>query len=175
MLSFMVPLEFIWTRSTPTWREVGTAIENGWLRPKDAIDIANRRLEASGPVDRLEYDLAGRQSDDPVLETVWRLASREAPQDERQIKRKWLRLVLLWAYHHRQQFKDPLEVVEDIWCEFDHPAELNRFIRYMPAENAIRVEQRTLEENLAALRQGWEEYMNVLDREFTAERWGPEV
>ncbi len=66
-------------------------------------------------------------------------------------------------------------MVEDIWCEFDHPAELNRFIRYMPAENAIRVEQRTLEENLAALRQGWEEYMNVLDREFTAERWGPEV
>lgn len=170
MISITVPLAFACSRSEVTWREVCIAIDRGWLRPADAIDFAARRLETSASPTPLECELAARRPDEAVLDLVRRLAAADAPQDENEISRKWMRLCLLWTYHRRAALEDPLAVVEEVWCAFDHPPELDAFIRYMPASDPAAVKRRSVEDNLAALRRSWERYMEDLDRELSTHR-----
>ena len=66
-------------------------------------------------------------------------------------------------------------MVEDIWCDFDHPAELNRFIRFMPAEDPVATRKRSVKENLRLMRAEWEECMKDLDQELTSKTRRPEV
>ena len=146
------------------------AIDRRWLRPGDAIDCALRRMETSPKPSALECELATQRPDEPVVELVRRLAAAEPPQDDERIARKWMRLALLWVYHRRAALDDPLELVEEVWCEFEHPAELNRFIRYMPAADLEAVKRRSREENLAVLRGEWERYMEAIDRDVSADR-----
>ncbi len=71
--------------------------------------------------------------------------------------------------------KRVLAVVEDLWCSFGHPAELNGFIRWMPAVDPVATKNRSVEENLRVLRLRWEQYMNELDTAMLAKRQMPEV
>jgi len=175
MTTIPVPLEFVLARSSLTWQEVSFAIENQWLRPRDAIEIATQRLAQPSPPHPLECELACREPDEPVLETVRHLASIEPPQDAADVAQKWMRLLLLWVYHCREHLENPLALVEDIWCSFGHPAELNGFIRWMPAVDPVATMFRSVEENLRVLRLRWEHYMNELDKEMLAKGQGPEV
>ncbi len=175
MITITVPLEFVLVRSSVTWQEVLFAIENQWLRPRDAIEIAIKRLAETSPPHPLECELACREPDEPVLETVRRLASTEPSQDDRGVTQKWMRLLLLWVYHRREHLENPLELVEIIWCSLGHPPEFDRFIRWMPAEDPVAAESRSVDENLRLLRLEWEHYMNELDQEMLANRRRPEV
>jgi hypothetical protein len=163
MLRFTIPVSFVWSLRPLTWREVAMAVDRRWLRPGDAIECAVRRLETTAAPATMEIDLATRRPDEPVFELVHRLAAAEAPQDDDRIAAWWMRVLLRWVYHRRAVVKDPLDLVEEIWCEFGHPAELEPFIRYMPTRNPVAVKGRTVAENLAVLRGEWELYMQALE------------
>lgn len=46
--------------------------------------------------------------------------------------RKWTYLELTAAYEVRDRLRDPLGVVEQIYADFDYPAGVAEFVRYMP-------------------------------------------
>jgi hypothetical protein len=128
-------------------------VERGWLSAGAVPELARERRLDEDPVRSAVWQLAELQPDEPSRELLGQLAARERPVDEKAIERRWLTLHLLYLAEHPPS--DPLPALEEIWCEFGHPAELSKFIHYMPAEDPTLVRRHTVEENLEALHQQW--------------------
>ena len=48
------------------------------------------------------------------------------------IREKWLYILLSWLWINRESFEDTLDEVESIYTDFDYPAEIESFIKYIP-------------------------------------------
>ncbi|HKV75742.1 MAG TPA: DUF2247 family protein [Gemmatimonadales bacterium] len=148
-----LPVEYVLSTTDLPWGEVALAVDSGWLPMTAARQLADVRRLDEDPVHSLIWDLAGVRADEPARALLGRIAEREPPTDQAIVRGRWLALYLLELTDHPRP--DPLPILEDIWHEFGHPSELNRFIRYMPAEHSELVQKRSIEENLSAMRQSW--------------------
>jgi hypothetical protein len=148
-----LPLSFVLAHTELSWREVARAIDRGWLSMAAAPELARTRRLEEDPVRSPIWELADLRPDEPSRELLGKLAAREPPMDEKVVDRRWLTLHLLYLAEHAPS--DPLPAIEEIWCDFEHPVELNRFIGYMPAQNPKLVRKRTVRENLQAMRDQW--------------------
>jgi hypothetical protein len=75
--------------------------------------------------------------------------------DEGTARKKWLYVVLKRLYEERDQFPDPLGLVEEIYAAFDYPEEMEDFVRWMPAKQPVADER----SGLARIEQNWRSYL----------------
>lgn len=78
--------------------------------------------------------LAIIESNESIFPYIEKLIEIEKPQNKEEIEKKWIYILMYWTYLNIDQYDDPLLVVEDIYCEFNHPQLLSKFIRYMPSD-----------------------------------------
>lgn len=110
-------------------------LDRGFLTPAGVIDLAMREVER-GSADPVLHDLGALLSDEKgrVPDLMTTLDDPERIHDPRESMRKWLYLQLKAAYQKRNRMNDPLAVVEEIYSDFEYPAAIASFVRYMPLQ-----------------------------------------
>lgn len=76
------------------------------------------------------------------------------------ISQKWLYVILSWLWINRENFEDPLDEVESIYTDFDYPAEMDSFIKYMPPTDGYDPSLYSYAENINRLMKNWESYLH---------------
>lgn len=156
-LEIQVPYSFIRQRTRLSWAEVKFGIEERMLRPLDAIEVAADSLEHEEATE-LVTELASASPDEPILERVISLASNEQQRDIQSIQRKWAFLVLAWVFEHRDEFQDPLEIVEKVYADLGYPEQVAPMVRYMPTEE---YDLGSKEQNEERLFRRWGDYLKA--------------
>jgi hypothetical protein len=98
-------------------------------------------------------ELTDRQDPRQLVE---RLAAGEQEQSLEEIRVKWLWLVLSWIFAHRNQYRDPLRKVEEVYADFGYPDRIAGFVRYMPSDVSSLAGR---EANEARLYERWRNYI----------------
>jgi hypothetical protein len=83
------------------------------------------------------------------------LAAARVPIPEVTIKKKWLYVLLRWLHERKQEFPDPLGLVEQIYTDFGYPEEIEGLVRWMPSAEPVQ----DREEGLARIEQKWMSYL----------------
>lgn len=162
MIETQIPYDFIRNRVKLSWSDIKFGLDRQLIKPPVAVE---RALERAGKSDasRVEIELAGRSETDSVADLVDELASKET-KDLREIRAKWLYLVLDWLFYRRQSLRDPLEIVEAVYADFDYPREIAPFVRYMPM---VGPDLGNREQNEARLYDYWQRYLSEAARRFS--------
>jgi len=133
LIRFNVPAAFVVARAMPTGAELAYGYREGWLTSGDVVAVALAKYQADLALTSAEEELALLLSADldRVDELVADLEIVDEPAEQR--ARLWLFLALAWLLEHREDFSDPLEVIEMLYADFDYPDEIQGLVRFMPA------------------------------------------
>lgn len=104
-------------------------LAHGYIKPQVVIEIATDEARR-GSKDPALVEIADLLSDE--ADRVAEVLEMSAPRDSDHPARKWLYLELKAAYLNQDRLPDPLGLVEELYAEFDYPADVARFVRYMP-------------------------------------------
>jgi hypothetical protein len=61
-----------------------------------------------------------------------------------------------WLFNNRENYSDTLDLVVQIYSNFDYPENIAEFIRYMPSDD---LDLGSLELNEGRLYEKWKEYL----------------
>ncbi|MFH4113778.1 DUF2247 family protein, partial [Acinetobacter baumannii] len=64
-----------------------------------------------------------------------------------------------WLWINRESFEDTLDEVESIYTDFDYPAEIESFIKYIPPTDGYDPSIHSHTENINHLMSNWEKYL----------------
>ena len=105
----------------------------GLISPATAVTLA-ADAAASGAADPILLHVAQLDPNDTasIRDALHATNPTEADLYPPQSVRKWTYLELKAAYELRDRLRDPLGVVEEIYADFDYPAPVAVFVRYMP-------------------------------------------
>lgn len=105
----------------------------GLISPHTTVLLAADAV-TSGSTDPTLLDVAHMDENDvvSVRETLRATDPDEADLFPPLSVRKWTYLQLKAAYEMRDRLRDPLGVVEEVYADFDYPAPVAAFVRYMP-------------------------------------------
>lgn len=117
----------------------------GLISPPSAVHLAADAVD-SGSTDPTLLGVAQMNRNDIVSV---RQALRANDPDEAELfppqsARKWIYLELKAAWEMRDRLRDPLGVVEEIYADFDYPATVAAFVRYMPPPPGASVREEAL-------------------------------
>jgi len=155
MINIDIPYGFIASHTHLSWSEVKFGLDEQYIDPSVAIEVAVNRLCQTDDASADEIHLAGLSEDDSVSDVVCSLASSEAAKDVDN-RRKWLYLILARAYDLRESINDPLALVEEIYSDFDYPEKITGFVRYMPMDGP---DLGSKDKNEARLFENWRAYL----------------
>lgn len=117
----------------------------GLISPRTAVNVASHAV-AGGSTDPRLLDVAKIDPNDiaSVRDALRTTDPEEAELFPPQSVRKWTYLELKAAYEMRDRLPDPLGVVEEIYADFDYPATVAPFVRYMPPSAGAPVGEEAL-------------------------------
>lgn len=126
-VTFRLTSEFVIRNAILTPAEVKCGYDQQWLSAADVVAIATAGAvaapEGMAAVDELSLLLSDEL--DRVHEVVKGLAPDPA--------RVWIYLATAWVVQHPADFGGtPLETIDELYCDFEHPVEMADFITYMP-------------------------------------------
>ncbi len=156
LVSFRIPGSFVLQRALPTAAEISLGYDRGWLRPADVVEICLAKYKAGQTLHKAEEEMALLlpEDTDRVDELVPCLAPSDEPVEQRQ--RLWLFLVLDWLWEHQADVKDPLELIEMLYADFEYPPEIQGLVRFMPKPQGAA----------PTLKQRWRAYLDQARAEF---------
>jgi hypothetical protein len=133
-ITFELSAAFVIAQDVPmTAEDLGYGLRHGFLKPADVVALALHEVERQGD-DEFLIALASLLGDETgrVPEVLNLLDDPERVHDPRESARKWLYLQLKAAYDERDNLRDPLSAVEQIYADFEYPSTVAPFVRYMP-------------------------------------------
>jgi hypothetical protein len=162
-----IPYSFVREQINLSWCDALWGYEHQLFGWSDIVDLAVDRL-CSGSDDMLETELAGMTKMDTsqIGELLRKLAIASPKEDSISVMRKWLYLVLAWLFENKNLFSDPLGEVENVYTNFDYPAEIENFVRYMPVTDGYDPSAHTKDENEDRLLSHWKNYLDTAQAEF---------
>lgn len=166
LIKLKISSAFVRERRVPlSWPDIRFGLEKELLDPAAAIDFAIDQVAEEDKPSAVLLDLAGAGENDRLEEFVDRLAGdRQAAADDR-TREKWLYLVLAWIYQHRDRYADPLQMVEEVYSDFNYPQDVAKFVRYMPmAGPGLGSNQ----DNEQRLFERWESYLKERAQTYNA-------
>jgi hypothetical protein len=157
---FTIPAEYVTSRVRLTAPELAAGFEAGWLGPEDVVKIAETKHRNGESLAEAESQLALLLPDD--LERVPELceeliASSDEPAESR--ARVWMFLTLAWLLDHKVQFEDPLSVIEELFGDFEYPAEMTPLVGFLPARAGDPV-------GVEAIESRWRDFVERLGLEY---------
>ena len=160
MMPKPLPAEYL-IDATLSWSEALFGVQEGWADPRLLILLAERRLSTNDGLGDDEIQLAGLRRDEHLdaVALAKRLSARET-YDAVKIQAKWQCLILRWLYDKRDQFPDPLGIVEIIFADFGYPSSMESFVRFMPAADGYDPQAHSRADNERRLIALWGQYAN---------------
>jgi hypothetical protein len=168
MIPRPLPTQYVIVHGQLSWADALWGVEQGWLEPAALIELATKRVSNDVRASKREIELAGLLSHESVeaIQLARQLASKEATKGCLWVpEQQWLYLVLRWIYENRASLSDPLGDVEEIYADFNYPAEMQHFVRYMPVTNSYDPEKHSARENETRLMLLWLEYLRTKAKE----------
>lgn len=156
----VVPYNFIQANIEATWQDIAWGYERGCADIDAVKSFATDRL-LGGSADPREIELAGLLDSDlaRASELMRTLLTSEGAQNEERLQKRWLYLQLAYLFENRGEPDNALGKVEEIYSDFDYPAEIASFVRYMPTEDGYDPKAHTHAENLDRLISNWRSYL----------------
>lgn len=156
-----IPYSFVRERLELQWPDVAWGFRHGWLSADGVVEYSVARLTGDPGAGSIETGLASLTGSEfgEIATLLDRLVNSVGPGASVDSERKWLFLILAWVYAHRNEYADPLGVVEEIYADFGYPPELRGFVRYMPPDDHYEPAAHTHAENVARLFGKWAEYL----------------
>lgn len=155
LVSLAIPGEFIAPKARLTWREVRFGIVEELLSLDAPSEIAAELLATEADPAPAVVELACLERGESVRPALDKLANAEPEASLDEIRAKWLFLVLAWVFEHKADFEKPLQTVEMIYADFDHPEAIAGFVAYMPATEPVSPDLATNEARLYAKWEAW--------------------
>jgi hypothetical protein len=127
------------------WIDMRYAIRNKFLAHQTAIDHAIDEIQKSDCSTKEVIELACiLQSEAKFPYDINRLvdilASSYTAYNEIDSRNKFLYLSLNWVYEHKEDYCNPIEVIDIICDEIDYPDEVKNLVSFVPASNSIEKE-----------------------------------
>lgn len=121
-----------------SWSQILCGLDKGLISAKEITIYALNIVEEDTKAIPEIILLAGITKEElfKVRELVEKLAEFENIQNKGNAEDTWLYIVLLWLYEHRNVIEDPLGKVEIVYADFNYPASISSFVRYMPSEES---------------------------------------
>lgn len=141
---------------TISWQDLKYAVENKFLFPESAIEHASNLINEETNENSPLVELVTFNEQSNILHQIEKLAKLENQISENIIREKWLFIILEHLYEHKNQYNDPLDLIELIYSDFDYPEIISNIIRYMPMEGP---DLGSVELNEARLYKNWEKYL----------------
>jgi hypothetical protein len=162
MKPISIPIGFLLARTGFNWSEAQYGLARGWLDARAMIDLALTALEEKTDSSPLEARLAGLRENETwdVPRLVEGLAKSEPKHSIEESKKKWLCLILAWVYENRDDFDDPIAIVDEIYDDFDYPQEIKGFVSYMPLPELSSIPPYKAETPRERMLRLWKEYVD---------------
>ena len=160
MKLFPMPADFINEKVTLSWCDTKWAYENNLLTSEIPIKKAEN-IVSTGSYTKAELELSfliPTESND-ITPFINELCPNFKEDEYENISQKWLYVILSWLWINRASFEDPLGEVERIYTDFDYPAEIDNFIKYMPPTDGYDPSLYSYAENINRLMKNWENYL----------------
>ena len=160
-LHIQLPYSYCAEHVRLNWSDILFAVQHGFLSLRAVVDFAFSQVELDDPEDSDIVQFAGLLFDShytqaDVLPYLTRLAAAVPPAQRAESREKLLFLLLEWVYEHPENFKDPLLAVEYLYDDFEFPAVIAPFVRYLPMTGPDLGSQ---EKNTQRLFRRWQQYL----------------
>ncbi|MBE2166166.1 DUF2247 family protein [Acinetobacter oleivorans] len=160
MKLFPMPADFINKKVTLSWCDIKWGYEKNLLTSEIPIKKAENSL-LTGDYTKAELELSfliPSESND-ITPFINELCPNFKEDEYAITNQKWLYVILSWLWINRASFEDPLDEVEGIYTDFDYPAEIDSFIKYMPPTDGYNPSLYSYAENINRLMKNWENYL----------------
>ncbi len=155
-LNLVLSYDYVKSLLNLNWRDVLYAIDHGFFSTQAAIDYAVELIGKEQEPSQSVIALACLDKGESIHPHIDELASQPSEHEDSISQKKFLYAILNWVYEHREQYEDPLEMVEIIYADFDYPEEIAGFVRYMPVSDPVLG---SLELNRERLFNKWKDYL----------------
>ncbi|RUP11005.1 DUF2247 family protein [Hyphomicrobium sp.] len=146
--TLFVPSDFILAYEPMTWIEAIWGIQQGFINHQAIVDMAESQLSKGGDPEEalVSLCLSNTKEEYNLEELVRTLAAKEPPEDESQIKQKWLQVILAWIIRDWHNFSNPPGVLENVVADFGYPNELEEINRAVAGMAGVSREAETRSE-----------------------------
>lgn len=147
-MKFSLPATFVVSRVRLDPGELAYGYGNAWLDEAATVGVAEDLVAtgaASAPIEELASVFRGE---------LWRV---QQVVDEIEIDpdsepgRVWLYLALVWLHDHKDEYADPLQMIEMLYSDFGYPTEIEGLVRFMPLPPGDLTGVEAVEKALAGL------------------------
>lgn len=132
-LHIMLPYEYVVSHIDLTWSDILFALEHNLMAKNVAVKYAYDVIEKEEKTTQTVLALAWVNNEEEIDFYLNKLTNQIVEQEDNTSQEKFLYLLLNWVFEHKEQFSDPLQMVEIIYADFDYPEEMANFVRYMPS------------------------------------------
>lgn len=161
LVKFPLPADFVAAHVALQPSELAYGHARGWLTDQAVVRVAEIALAEGGALSPQVGELACLLSDE--YSRVGDLVSQISEDPTEEPSTVWFYLALEWLYAHRDDYADPLEMVEMLSADFEFPADARALLRFTPVQPGAPM-------GLDAMEHRWRDYLRAKSREFAARR-----
>ncbi|WP_411380092.1 DUF2247 family protein [Pseudomonas sp. MPB26] len=156
-----VTYKFVMENIDLNWRDVLWGVEKGIINCDFAQKVADVNL-TRGSMNELETELVllDKVQVWAIKEKIRQLSSAEVTEEVVCSKKKWMYVALKWLFENRRKIEDALGLVELVYADFDYPAEIESFVRYMPSQCDYDPRAHSVEKNMERLYLNWGAFLS---------------
>lgn len=137
MKNFSLDSYYIY-KKTPwlNWKELLYGFEHGFIDEKGVSEYACKTLTEKSSQEAIELASLLPQEDYLASNLLQSLADKDlSPVTD--TTKPWIFLLLSFLLEHQEDYEDPLEIVEELYADFDYPEEIASLVSYMPAPEGV--------------------------------------
>ncbi|WP_460146511.1 DUF2247 family protein [Pseudomonas sp. S2_A02] len=135
-------------KKTPwlNWKELLYGFEHGFIDEKGVSKFACEVLTKKPQQEAIELASLLPQENYLASNLLQSLADKDL-SPETDTTKPWIFLLLSFLLEHQENYEDPLEIVEDLYADFDYPEEIAPLVRYMSPPEGVEGSEERLFEN----------------------------
>lgn len=156
---YPIPADFINEKVNLSWCDIKWGYENNLLTSNTNKKAENSLLTENYTNTELELSFLIPSESNDITPLLMNYVLTLKKMNMRTLVKKWLYVILSWLWANRESFEDPLDEVENIYTDFDCPAEMDSFIKYMPPTDGYDPSLYSYAENINRLMKNWESYL----------------
>lgn len=162
LIRLRIPFSFARARVPLNWHDMAFGLENELLELRAPIELAAEYVARSETPSAEVLELAGLGPTEAPRTLVDKLLAAEQVNTE-DARDKWLYIVLSWIFEHRDEYQEPLRLVEEVYADFGYPESMAPFVRYMPSDEP---DLGSAERNEERLRSNWAAFLEDCARRY---------
>jgi hypothetical protein len=135
-------------KKTPwlNWKELLYGFEHGFIDEKGVSEYACKTLTEKSSQEAIELASLLPQENYLANDLLHSLANKGlSPATD--TAKPWIFLLLSFLFEHQENYDDPLEIVEELYADFNYPEKIASLVRHMPPPEGVEGSEERLFEN----------------------------